>query len=73
MFLIGGGVLMQVEGFQHLVDADDVSTQIAKAVAIVSAFLFIVERGLKMLQNHKKSNMDLYEKKREIDSKYDKK
>ena len=71
-FVWGGGALMQVEAFQKAVEADEVDAEIAYYVAFASGILFILERLMSMWEKKKKSDLELYAKRKEIDEKYKK-
>lgn len=69
---IGGGTLMQMPIVQKAIQADEVDSDLYRYATLFGLVLLIIERLMAVWEKKKKSDMELYEKKKEIDNRYPK-
>tara|TARA_R110000851_G_scaffold46804_1_gene113849 strand:- start:195 stop:458 length:264 start_codon:yes stop_codon:yes gene_type:complete len=68
--LLGGGIIMEIPNLNAFMDPDQSDQSTYKWAFLITAIFYFIEKAMSIRSKKQKSDMELYEKKREIDSRY---
>ena len=70
---LSSGMLLQIDNFREAIDADEMTDNQYFIISVIGGLIWIVKFSVDIHHKIKKNQLSRYEKKKEIDNRYNKK